>query len=643
MERHLAAILAADVAGYSRLMERDESGAFERLQAHRKELFEPVVEKHHGRIFKLMGDGLLAEFGSVVDAVECAVALQRGMAERNHGVPDDQRIDVRIGINLGDVIVDGEDRHGDGVNIAARLQQLADPGGITVSRTVHDQVKNKLPVGFESLGEQEVKNIAEPIGVFRVSAGTVPHRRNVSTRSPASNRRTLSAAILVVLLLIAGGAYWMLNRQLPAAPPVFDRPSIAVLPFSNLGEDAKWERFADGVTEDIITDLSHSKDLYVIARNSTMIYKDKPTDIRQIGRDLGVHYVLEGSIQNAGDRLRVTAQLIDANTGSHVWSERYDRSSDDIFAVQSEITEMIAARVSGFQGEVAGAEREIVHRKAPASLTAFDYYLLGMEAKHAMTIDGFVESERLFRKALEADPNLARAYVGLVLTYGLMIDYGAVQSIEKTLDAQMSAAQRAAAIDPNDGETHLTLGMAYVYRGEFEKGAAELERGYELSPNNADLLMIYSWFLPNLGDAQRAVALAEQAVRLNPRYPDWYLQPLRMVYFFGEKFEKSVASAKQIKEPLALDYAFIAMSAAYLGNTAEAKSAAAESMRLDPNWSVEAWISAQGGFAREKEVNLFLEGARKAGLPTCVSADELKQRQDLLRLKACDAQRAISG
>jgi TolB-like protein/class 3 adenylate cyclase len=645
MERRLAAILAADVAGYSRLMERDEASAFEHLRAHRKELFEPEIAKHRGRIFKLMGDGLLAEFGSVVDAVECAVTLQRGMAERNTGVPDEQRIDVRIGINLGDVIVEGDDRHGDGVNIAARLQQLAEPGGIVVSRTVCTQVKNKLSVGFESLGEQRVKNIDEPIGVFRIAAAGAAPRRFRLRRLAATTRWILSAAILMLLLLIAGGAFWMLNRQPSAAPPVFDRPSIAVLPFSNLADDPKWERFADGVTEDIITDLSHSKDLYVIARNSTMIYKDKPIDIRQIGRDLGVHYVLEGSIQGAGDKVRVTAQLIDTASGSHVWSERYDRTADDIFAVQVEITEMIATRLTAYQGVVAGAERQLAHRKAPGSLTAFDYYLLGMEAKHTMTAEGFVDAEGFFRKALEADPNMARAHVGLVYTYSFFIDYGIAMTPSEALQMQMRAAQKAVALDPGDGETHLTLGQAYAYHGEFEKAAAEFERAYDLSPGNADLLMAYAWNLPGLGDSQRAIQLAEHAVQLNPRYPDWYLQGQRMVYFFGEKFDTSLELTKRIKQPMALDYAFIAMDATYLGDAAEAKAAAAEVERLDPNWTAEAWISGQGGFARERETNLFVEGARKAGLRLCVSNDVLKQQSNFLRLKICDEQRArgVSG
>jgi TolB-like protein/class 3 adenylate cyclase len=351
MERRLSAILAADVVGYSALMEQDEAGTFERLRAHRKELFEPEIEKHHGRIFKLTGDGLFAEFTSVVDAVECAVSLQRGLLERNANVAEDQHMYVRIGINLGEVIVEGDDRLGEGVNIAARLEQLAEPGGICVSGKVTKEVEKKLAFAFEPMGEQKVKNIAEPVQVYKVKLEG-PKVRPRPHRSHKTPLGVLAAStIAILLMLVAGFGTWRWFS--PSVSPLPEKASIAVLPFDNIGDDPKWERFADGITEDIITDLSHSKDLIVIARNSTEVYKGKPVDIRQIGRDLNVKYVLEGSIQPLGEQIRVTAQLIEAASGSHAWSERYDRPVDDLFAVQNDVTQRIAATIAGFEGAVA--------------------------------------------------------------------------------------------------------------------------------------------------------------------------------------------------------------------------------------------------------------------------------------------------
>jgi TolB-like protein/class 3 adenylate cyclase len=350
MERRLSAILAADVVGYSTLMEQDKAGTFDRLRAHRKELFEPEIEKHHGRIFKLTGDGLFAEFTSVVDAVECAVSLQRGLAERNANVAGDQRMYVRIGINLGEVIVEGDDRLGEGVNIAARLEQLAEPGGICVSGKVSKEVEKKLAFAFEPMGEQKVKNIAEPVQVYKVKLEG-PKVRPRPRRARKMPLGVLAASTIASLIILAVGfsAWRWLS---PSVAPLSEKASIAVLPFENIGNDPKWDRFADGITEDIVTDLSLSKDLFVVARNSTYAYKGKPADVRNIGRNLDVRYVLEGSIQPLGDRIRVTAQLIDTRTGGHVWSDRYDRPATDLFNVQSDLTGKIAATLTGYEGAV---------------------------------------------------------------------------------------------------------------------------------------------------------------------------------------------------------------------------------------------------------------------------------------------------
>ena len=636
MERRLSAILAADVVGYSALMEQDEAGTFDRLRAHRKELFEPEIQKHHGRIFKLTGDGLFAEFASVVDAVECAVSLQRGLAERNANVPEDQRIDVRIGINLGEVIVEGDDRLGEGVNIAARLEQLAEPGGICVSDKVTKEVEKKLSFGFVSMGEQRVKNINEPIHVYKINLQG--QRRRPAQRGRVRPSVTVLGGLISCILLLGVVAFGAWKWSSSGVAPLSQKASIAVLPFDNLGSDPKWSRFADGTTEDILTDLSHSKDLFVVARNSTEIYKGKPVDVRSIGRDLGVNYVLEGSIQPEGDQIRVTAQLIDTRTGGHVWSNRYDRPATDLFNVQRDVTERIAATLTGYEGALAEAERSIVRRKPPSNLTAYDIYLLGMEAKHKVTKEGLDEGERLFRKALELDPQLARAYVGLVYIYAYRMDLG-LGSLPDNLAKQMEAARNAVRLDPNDGETQLVLGHAFAYQGKGEQGLAQFAKAEALAPNNADLLILIAWYLPALGQPERAVELTEKALRLNPNYPYWYNQALQYVYFYGQQYEKSVKYSNLVTEPFALDYAYRASASAMLGDMKAARAAAAEVARLDPNWSVEKYMSDAGGYP-EAVAMLFVDAARKAGVTACVPVRSLPSSPKLIRLKSCDQERA---
>ena len=430
-----------------------------------------------------------------------------------------------------------------------------------------------------------------------------------------------------------------------SGPSLPDKPSVAVLPFDYIGDDLQSARFADGITVDIITDLSHSKDLLVIAGNSTAVYKGKPIDIRQIGRDLNVKYVLEGSIQSMGERICVTAQLIETASGSHVWSERYDRPADDLFAVQNDVTQRIAAMLGGWQGAVAEAERTLVRRKPPANLSAFDTYLLAMGSTcvHKVTKESLIEAEGLFRKALELDPQLARAYAGLAEVYSCSIEHGLAPSVEEALSKMMEAGEKAVQLDPNDGQTHYALGLAYACHGKPQQALAEFHRAETLAPSDADLLLLIAWSLPQFGESGRAVSLAERALTLNPHYPDWYNQGLSRVFFFGEQYDKSVKYRLLVKEPHALDYAYLAMAYAYLGRTGDAKAAAANVKKLDPTWIAERYLIEAGGYA-DKEAELFVDGARKAGLPACVPADMLKDMPNLIRVKSCDQQRAkIAG
>ena len=377
MERKLAAILAADVVGYSRLMEQDEAKTFQRVKAHRNELVEPTIAEHRGCIFKLMGDGLLAEFGSVVDAIECAVDIQRGMAERNADEPQDQRIDIRIGINLGEVIVEGADRHGDGVNIAARLEQLADAGGICVSGKVANEVEKKLAFGFEPMGEQKVKNISEPIPVFRVKLDGAPAlRRRTSPKSGLAGLARPVAAAMVFLAGVAAAGWYGFMRS-PSHVAGARVPSIAVLPFDDLSADKSLGYLGDGVSEDIISMLSRFPDLSVVARNSSFVYKGKPVDVRQIGRDLNVGYALEGSVRKEADQIRIVAQLIDTETGKHVWADRYDKSGTDPLALQDEVTGKIVDAIAADSGQIKRSQYHDAWGKDTADLGEYDYYLRG--------------------------------------------------------------------------------------------------------------------------------------------------------------------------------------------------------------------------------------------------------------------------
>jgi TolB-like protein/class 3 adenylate cyclase/Tfp pilus assembly protein PilF len=634
--RKLAAILSADVVGYSRLMAANETATVETLKSYR-DIIARLVVRRGGRVVNAPGDALLAEFPSAVEAVQAAVEIQKSLEGHNIELESDRRMQFRIGVNLGDVIEEADGTiYGDGVNIAARMEALAEGGGVCISSTVYDAVEGKLSFGFDFLGEHQVKNIAKPVRVYRVRAEPKP----MSARPRAKRRMQWQIAVpalAVILMLLGAVGAWRWSS--PSVLPLFDKASIAVLPFENIGNDPKWDRFADGITEDIIADLSHSKDLIVIARNSTEVYKGKPIDIRQIGRDLNVKYVLEGSIQSMGERIRVNAQLIEAASGSHIWSERYDRPVDDLFAVQNDVTQRIAATLSGYEGAVAEAERRLLRRKPPTSLTAFDTYLLAMEAKHKVTKEGLIQAEGLFRKALELDPQLARAYVGLVDVYFYLIDLGLAPSVEEARSKQMEAAEKAVQLDPNDGKTHLALGITYAYHGKLEQAAAEIARAETLAPSDADVLLIIAWTIPALGESGRAVSLAEQALKLNPHYPDWYNQGLSYVFYFGEQYDKAVKYRLLVKEPLALDYAFLAMAYAYLDRTDDAEAAAANVKKLDPTWIAERYLSEGGGYA-EKEAELFVNGARKAGLPDCVPADKLKDMPNLIRVKSCDQQRA---
>jgi adenylate cyclase len=578
MERKLAAILAADVVGYSAHMETDEAGTFSRVRAGREELFEPEIKKHHGRIFKLMGDGLLAEFGSVVDAVECAVTLQRGMVERNASIPEAKRIKVRIGINLGEVIVEGDDRYGEGVNVAVRLQELADPGGICVSGKVSKEVEKTLAFGFEPMGEQRVKNIVEPIACFRVNLRVVP------STQPASS--------------------------MPIAPGSLNKTTIAVLPFSNMSGDSEQEYFSDGITEDIITELSRFHSLFVIARNSSFQYRDKAVDVRRVARELGVQYVVEGSVRKMGSRVRITAQLIDAMSGNHLWSERYDRKLDELFDVQDEVTRTIVATVVGRmeEAEVKGA----VHRRTE-NLAAYDSLLRGMDLlRPSYVTDDNQLARELFESAIRLDPKYALAHA--YLAWALLVEHGYGDAPVAIKDRALETALTGVRLDPGEGRCHRILAIAYHHRGEFDLALSHFERAVELNPNDANGIARMGLALATSGGrAEEGIELIRQAMRLNPFHPESYWDDLAIASYAARRYDEALEANRRIVGRKQYWY-FARMAACYaqLGRLDEARAQVGEALRLKPDFRLSA---VKLFYKNPTDAEHVIEGMRKAGFP----------------------------
>ena len=581
VQRRLAAILAADVAGYSRLMGVDEEGTLSALKELRRELADPKIKEHRGRIVKTTGDGLLVEFASVVDAVRCAVEVQYEMAERNAGMPEEQRIQFRIGINLGDIIKDGRDIHGDGVNIAARLEALAEPGGICVNRVVRDQVRDKLDFAFEDAGEQRVKNIARPLRVYRIRPG----------RSAGD---TMGAA------------------QAPLALP--DKPSVAVLPFTNMSGDAEQEFVSDGIAEDVITALSRYPSLFVIARNSSFTYKGRAVDVKQVGRELGVRYVLEGSVRKAGNRIRVTAQLVEAGTGNHVWADRYDRDLADIFAVQDEITEAVTIAIAP---AIADAELQRAVRKPPDSLDAWAAYQRGLWHLSEASPDDNTIAQKFFRQAIDLDPTFAGGYSGLALA---QLQAAAVYQKLGLLEAQSSAealARRAVALDGADAEARSCLGWALQARGELQGALSEIERALGMSPNLAVAHGQRGATLIFAGRPKEGLAAVQTSIRLDPRDPFSAIRLLHIAcgLYFSREYEEAIEAAKQLIRSypdFPMIYRWPAAALGQLGRTAEAKEALDKAVSLAPA-AFDMYVRKRVPWFRPEDHAHLVEGLRKAG------------------------------
>jgi TolB-like protein/class 3 adenylate cyclase/3-mercaptopyruvate sulfurtransferase SseA len=549
-ERRLTTILAADIVGYSRLMAADESGTLASLKALRRELIEPKTAEHHGRVVKLMGDGTLMEFASVVDAVRFAVDVQRTMAERNAGVPEDRRIAYRIGINIGDIIADGDDIYGDGVNIAARLEGLADPGGICVARNVFNQVKGKVDTTFEDLGEQEVKNIPEPVRVFKVLLdGSVAATPPTTAAAKKRGRWPQIAAGFVLSLVAVAGLVWWQSQAPDVEPasveamafPLPDKPSIAVLPFNNMSDDASQEYFADGMTEDVITDLSKISGLFVIARNSSFAYKGQSPDVRQVAEELGVRYVLEGSVRRAGDQVRINAQLIDATTGGHLWAERYDGTLEDIFDLQDKVTEQIVAALAV---SLTGEELAQQTRHATENAAAHDAYLQGWARYKLLTPKDLAEAVPFFEEALRLDPGYAQAHAALAALYWDAY----VNDWAFDLDMPSSRAENRAnehlekALETPTPLAHALQARMMASWGFHDAAVVEAEQAVALDANDAAAHAGLAEALVFAGKPAKAIDAIEIAMRLDPHHPPSYLITLGAAQFGTERYEDAAAT-----------------------------------------------------------------------------------------------------
>ena len=584
VERRLAAILAADIVGYSRLMAADEEGTLARVKALRKDLIDPKIAEYRGRIFKTTGDGILTEFRSAVDAVRYAIDVQRAMARLNADVPADDRIVFRIGISLGDVMVDGDDLFGNGVNVAARMEGLAEPGTICVSGNVQEHVCNALDVTLEDLGEQTVKNIDRPVRCYRVHLET-------------------------------GGTPGALEQGPDGALPLPEKPSIAVLPFENMSGDPEQGFFADGMAEDIITALSRMPWFFVIARNSTFTYKDRAVDVKQIARELGVQYVLEGSVRKSGSRLRITAQLIDAMTGKHVWAERYDREIADIFAVQDEVTEAIVGAVAP---EFLWVEAKRAQRKDPGQLDAWECVVRGRAHLWKISREEVAEARKLFERAIQLAPSGEFGMSDLAFVHFLEFYYRWSGSPEQSSNEMMRVAEKAVAVDDHDAWAHTMLGLVDTFARRWDEALPAVERAIELNPNFAPAHGVRGLVLALVGEVDEAIESIDKADRLSPRdsFKAFWIMGRVWANFIDRRYEEAVKTAQQAIRLAPNNPTYRRQLAAIYGmmdRIDEAQAAIQEYLRLEPNHTVAD--SRKVPTKIPEHLERFLDGLRKAGLP----------------------------
>ncbi len=627
-KRKLTAILSADVKGYSRLMREDEKATVRTLTTYRKAVTN-LIQQYRGRLVDATGDNLLAEFVSVVDAVNCAVEIQRELSERNAELSEDRKMRFRIGINLGDVIEEGERIYGDGVNIAARMEGLAKGGGICISGAVYDAIENKIGLEYEYLGEREVKNIPKPIRAYRVLSypGAAAHRVIKAKKAVSKTWRNVVAAVAAVLIVVAAVAIW--NFYLRPAPPVEvasvkkmafplpDKPSIAVLPFDNLSGDPSKDYFSDGITENIIMALSNVSNLFVIARNSTFTYKGKPVKVQQVAEELGVRYVLEGSVQRSVNQVRITAQLIDSLTGYHLWAERYDRKIGDIFALQDDITERVTMAL---EVKLTEGEQARIRRGKTDNPEAYEYFLRGLEIGRRFTKEDNAQARKLFEKAVELDPNYAHAWQEIGRMYYRDARFGWTDTPGRSLTLAEELAQKTLAINDSDAFAYGTLSLVYMARRQHEKAISYGEKALALAPNFADVQAAIALTFLYSGRPEEAIELVKKAMRLSPYYPSWYLPVLGHAYRLAGQYKEAIEALESWRiraNPRSeLPYVMLAFTYVEAGREEDAQDAVAEILKRKPKASIEGYAKSKFfAYKDPAEIERALDSLRKAGLP----------------------------
>ncbi|QIA24130.1 adenylate/guanylate cyclase domain-containing protein [Mesorhizobium sp. AA22] len=573
MEQRLAAILAADMAGYSRLMEADESGTLARLRTHRIELVDPAIAKNKGRIIKTTGDGMLVEFQSVTDAVKCAVEIQQRMKRRNSDVPQERRIEFRIGINLGDIIFEDEDIFGDGVNIASRIEQLADVGGICVTAAVATQIADRLEIAMEDLGEKTLKNISRPVRLYRIGFDS-PVLPEVEAK------RSIS------------------------------KPSIVVLPFNNMSGDPEQEFFADGLTEDIITELSRHHELFVISRNSSFVYKNRAVNVREVAEKLDVQYLVEGSVRKIGDRVRVTVQLIDTANDAHIWADKYDRKLDDIFAIQDEVTAAIAATLPG---RVEAAQRDQLARAKPANMAAYECVLAAKVLHHRSTTADNERAQTLIGRAVALDPDYAHAHAWRACILGQAWVHNWCEDRDGVWNDIMAALDRALALDDNDADVHRILAAVNVNNNELTTARYHQERALALNPNYDLVVVQQGELLTWLGRPEEGIEWIRKAMQLNPHHPERFWSHLGKAHFAARQYGEAIEAFMHLSTMDSVQHAFAAACYGWLGDEIAAAAHLGKIRTLDPQFDLDSFIATLH-FAQESDVQHVREGLLKAGI-----------------------------
>ncbi|OWZ94453.1 adenylate/guanylate cyclase domain-containing protein [Sinorhizobium sp. LM21] len=576
MEQRLAAVLAADMAGYSRLMEADEAGTLARLRTHRIELIDPAIAKNKGRLIKTTGDGLLVEFQSVTDAVKCAVEIQQRMKRRNSDVPEDRRIEFRIGINLGDIIFEDDDIFGDGVNIAARAEQLAEVGGICVTAAVATQVADRLELPIEDLGEKTLKNISRPVRLYRVGLEGLD--------LPAST---------------GGGE----------AKKGVCKPTIVVLPFDNMSGDPDQEFFADGLTEDIITELSRRHELFVISRNSSFVYKNQSVNVREVAASLGAQYLVEGSVRKIGERVRVTVQLIDAVNDAHIWADKYDRQLDDIFAIQDEVTAAIAATVPG---RLEAAQRDQLSRTKPANMAAYECALAAKVLHHRSSADDNRQAQALIDRAVSLDPGYAHAHAWRACILGQSWVYGWCADKEATWAEVNAELERALALDDNDADVHRILAAVNVNTNELTTARYHQERALFLNPNYDLVVVQQGELLTWLGRPEEGAEWILKAMRLNPHHPERFWSHLGKAHFAARRYGEAIEAFMHLTSMDETQHAFVAACHGWRGDAIAAGAHIGKVKALAPSFEIETFLATMH-YAQEEDLQHLREGLVKAG------------------------------